>query len=153
MTSKGKLLLLEILALEARYSPKDVREVERLLLHGEGSEEARRILQLVRKASTDDKIANPPYERSNHQLLKAKLSAGLRSASSARLNQFADMVGVVPADTKNETLRIIRERLKSLSPQELEAYDAKPVKDTGVDQGFVRLADFILNGPDRKDKE
>ena len=137
--------------IQARYSPQDMRSLEKALASGDYPFELREALQVA----INLKASFSKSEQSTSRLgrvgkstrlpaTKASLIAGVRKASAQRVLEIAKRLNIAIDGTRSDIQHAIEKKISSLSNKELEDFSVGPVAKSEADQAYIGLAEFIL---------
>ncbi len=156
MSIRTKQLALELLSLDARYSAEEFRAVEKAFSQEGDNAEILRILRIVDSLGAHRSVpkASSPQRPTDRVLTKSRLLATLRKASMGRVHSVAMRLHVDnPSDERSLLINQIDQKLKSLTVEELKNMLRSGGNPETADQGFLGLADFILNNGDETKKK
>lgn len=155
MSERAKQLLLELLLLQAKYSPEELAAVERVLDSAADRELLLPVINLLHKLEA-------PRPRKG-ELSRGKLSLGelkeqfvdsLKNRSRSRdvkgLKSIAYQLNIEQlSEDRNKAISQISHQLSRMNNEELEKFLRRTRRINRPDEGFVGLANYIL----RKDED
>ncbi|HEX8363680.1 MAG TPA: hypothetical protein VF603_00170 [Allosphingosinicella sp.] len=151
MTDRAQQLLLEVLLIQARYSPQEIGRLSRMLEEGSFSDEARHIMAAVERlaaSGTKRRPAKPKHELDLEEA-KKRFLAGLHgpktSAEVRRLRAIAKRLRLDDTRPEGELVQRVQSEINRMSDRELRGF-LKPYRlQQSADEGYVGLANYLMH--------